>query len=301
MKKYILFLILAVALAALAYPTRLLWKYYLSVCAEEGPARQTDFEMYLEPLDLGEYRQEIFSFRPGFNITVLSTITYRDESYEIYQIDKKHSRASRNLLIFAATHGNEFAGALVIPDLLEDMRAHPSFYENWNIRIVTPINPVGLAYGSRYDQNGCDINRDFQHFSTTGATLQKQAIDEFGPDVIITLHEGPQDGFFMFAEQATPKALENAILHKLQSEKIVLARKSYLGLSLADSGLWHKESFVYALQKLFGIYTLGRYAYDHKLAMLTTESPWASTDVEERKRPHLLVIKTVVESLPTEN
>lgn len=299
MKKFLLLalvLIVVVILIFMFTPAKLLTKYFLNNCPADGPVKQTDFEMYSEPVDLAKYKEEIFSYSDIATINVLETTKYQDKDYEIYQVDIKNPQAEKNLLIFAATHGNEFASALVIEDLLNQVRQNGEMYKSWNIRIITPINPVGLAYDSRYNENGCDINRDFENFSTIGAKIQRQAIEQFKPQVIVSLHEGPQGGFFVIAESPVSETLRKAILFNLKKEEIHLAQKSFLGIPLSDSGLWYKKSFVYGLQKLFSIHTLGGYAHENNLTILTTESPWTSKDVELRKKPHLVVIKTVIEN-----
>ncbi|MDA2922752.1 DUF2817 domain-containing protein [Patescibacteria group bacterium AH-259-L07] len=294
MKKYLALAIVVTVLVLMIKPLSFLTKYYLHECPEKSSVKQDDFEMYLEPLDLEKYKQDIFSFDKVFDISVAETLAYREQDFEIYQIDKNGD--GQNMLIFAATHGSEFASALVVSDLLNEIAKNPELYEAWNIRILTPINPVGVKHQSRYNEDGCDINRDFQHFLTKGAKLQRQTIDEFNPDVIVSLHEGPQDGFFVIAENSVPPDLQKAIATDLQSVNVALARKSFFGIPLSDSGIWHKKPFVYFVQKLFGIHTLGRYANERGIPMFTTESNWKVRDVNERKKPHLLLIKSVVES-----
>lgn len=270
---------------------KLFKKYFLNHQPANGPVKQDDFDMYLEPVSLEEYKKALFAYK--FDTKVLATIGYQSKPYEILQLDIPGDRSAKGLLIFAGVHGNEFAAALAVPDLLEEIQANPATYADWNIRIVTPLNPVGFVYQSRYNEIGRDINRDFKDFSTMGGKLQKEAIEQFKPDVLISLHEGPQDGFFVIAEGGTPTAWREHLTTSLKGEGIKLAQKSFFGMNIGE-GYWQKNRFIYALQKLFGIYTLGRYAHEHGIILLTTESPWGGHDVEARKRPHVVVIRTVL-------
>lgn len=300
MKQFLLITISIAIIVLLIFmfsPAKLLTKYFLNDCPADGPVKQTDFDMYSEPVDLEKYREEIFSYSDIAKVSVLETVEYQDKTFEVYQIDVENPQAKKNLLIFSATHGNEFVSALVVPELLNDARQNVTKYKNWNIRIIAPVNPVGLANESRYNEKGCDINRDFENFSTVGAQIQKKAIEQFKPDAVISMHEGPQDGFFVIAESPTPETLREAIVAKLEDAKIHLAQKSFLKILLSDSGLWYKKSFVYGLQKLFSIHTLGRYAHENGIITLTTESPWQSENIELRKKPHLIVIEAVLEEL----
>lgn len=270
---------------------KLFQKYFLTSQPAPGPVRQTDFAMHLEPVDSQKYKAALYARAPAKK--VFTKITYNGVSHEMYQLDFTGRKATKRLLIFAGVHGNEFAPVLAIVDLLESIRSNPDFYSSWNIRIITPLNPVGLAHQSRYNEDGRDINRDFKNFQTVGGQLQKQAIHEFKPNSIISLHEGPQEGFFVFADGRPPKALCKQIMTELHNDHIPLATKKFFGVRLR-LGIWRKGRFVYLAQKLLNIYTLGRYASDNKIITLTTESSWSQRDIYARKRPHLTIIRTVI-------
>lgn len=271
-------------------PLRLLRKYFLDRQPATGPVKQSDFAMHLESVDLGKYKKALLAY--GCEHRVLAAVEYQRKSYEILQLEIPSPEATKRLLIFAGVHGNEFAAMLAVADILEDIQQHKEVYKHWNIRIITPINPVGVAHQSRYNETGNDINRDFKDFKTTGARLQKEAIETFQPDVIISLHEGPQRGFFVIAERSTHRAWQEYVINALQREDVRLAAKSFLGMKLAQ-GWWSKPRIVYALQKLFGIYTLGRFAHERNIPLLTTESSWASKDVAVRKRAHVVTVRAV--------
>lgn len=185
------------------------------------------------------------------------------------------------MLLFAATHGNEFASALVIPELLSEIANNES-YQAWDIRIITPVNPVGLDYQSRYNPNGCNINRDFKSLQTVGAQIQRDAIQEFIPDIIISLHEGPQKGFFAIGTSSVSHDLEDSILSVLKGDQVQMANKSFFGLPLAKSGLMHEGLFINMAKKIFGIHTLGWYGETQGIGVITTESSWLETDVQKK-------------------
>lgn len=118
-------------------------------------------------------------------------------------------------------------------------------------------------------------------------------IEQFKPDAIVSLHEGPQDGFFVIAENNVPQSWGKAIYKDLKSEGVSLTRKNFFGLNVTKS-FWRKPRYVYILQKLMGIYTLGRYAYEHNIPLLTTESSWTSKNLTARKKAHVLTVKAVI-------
>lgn len=284
---------LAVGLLLLVGPFRLLHHYYLTPCAAEGPERQSEFPMHLEPIDLHAYNTRIESFANTFDISILEKITFQDEQFPVFQIDWRPENSTSRLLIIAATHGDEFASALVVPELLERIE-QDSRYESWQIRVVTPANPVGLAHQSRYNEDGCDINRDFRTFETRGAQLQRDAIDRFQPDLILSLHEGPQEGFFLIATKSVPLSLRKELHQQLIEANTDLAEKSFLGLPLKQSGIFYEGWWISEAKKLLGIHTLGRHGETLGIPVITTESSWIETDLEKRIQPHLTTIEAVV-------
>lgn len=270
---------------------RLLKKYYLGRRQASGPVQQYDFDMHSQRVNLDDYIQRLKSSH--LQSKTLQTVTYKNKTYPITQLEWRGAKAKKKLLIFASVHGNEFAAALAVPELLDDMGRRPDFYQGWEIRILTPINPVGLAYNSRYNESGHDINRDFKLFRTMGAQIQRDAVLEFNPDMVISLHEGPQNGFFMFSEGKLPGKLRKCIVQQLRSNNVALAEKSFFHVKL-QSGIWEKPPVVYFLQRLLRIYTLGRFMYDRRIPTITTESAWSETDIEKRVKPHIVVIGAVV-------
>ncbi|HSH55374.1 MAG TPA: DUF2817 domain-containing protein [Candidatus Limnocylindrales bacterium] len=272
---------------------KLFKKYFLVNRQANGPEQQIDFDMYSEIVDIENYTHILkTSFLQS---KVLKNITYKEKDYRIVQLDYIGSSAKKKLLIFAGVHGNEFAAALVIPELLNDLQNNPHFYQKWDIRIVAPINPVGLAYNSRYNEDGYDINRDFKYFKTPGAQVQRNVVEDFNPNILISLHESPQKGFFMFSEGKLPYTLHQSITERLRKSNVPLAEKSFFHIKMRQ-GIWEKPPIIYFFQRLLGIYTLGRFMHDKGILAITTESTWTDRDIEARKRPHLEVIKTVVQN-----
>jgi hypothetical protein len=268
---------------------RLFKKYFLDSQPAQGPVKQNDFDMYLEPVDFEKYLSDLQS--SGFSHATVETIVYNNVRHNVIQLDI-NSGSKKRLLIFSGVHGNEFAAASSVTELLHDIRQKPEIYKQCHIRIITPLNPVGFVHQSRYNETGRDINRDFKNFLTVGGKLQRKIIQDFKPDFLVSLHEGPQDGFFVVAEGDVKKELKSILINALKTEKVQLARKSFLQLNIGE-GYWQKNDLFYAMQKLLGIYTLGRYSHDLHIPQLTTESPWTGRDIEARKKPHVITIRTV--------
>jgi hypothetical protein len=294
MNKYVILGLVIVVIVLLAFqPVQLFQKYYLTSCVASGPEKQDDFEMYLEEIDFEEYSATIKKFGTDFDVKVIKDVTYKNRTYSIQQIDQVNESSQKRLLIFAATHGNEFASALVIPELLSEIGKN-NIFQSWNIRIITPINPIGLDYQSRYNEDGCDINRDFKNFQTVGAQIQRDTISEFDPNLIISLHEGPQKGFFVIGTSSVSRKIEESIITSLEEKQITMASKNFFGIPLVRRGLMHEGPIINIAKEIFRINTLGRYGESQGVGVITTESSWFETDVKKRVKPHIITIETVL-------
>jgi hypothetical protein len=200
-------------------------------------------------------------------------------------------------LVVAGVHGNEVAGALAAPDILSDVRAHPEVYGSLDLHLIAPANPVGLMQGARYDAHGCDINRDFSAFETIEARAIRDVIEESNPDFILSLHEGPHEGFFVIATRSTPSPLAVAVARALESSGVELATHNNLGSRLSVPGVMEEGWFITGAKKLFRIRSLGAYAHQRSTPLLTTEGPWGVSDVDSRVRAQMLAVRAVAKEI----
>lgn len=275
---------------------KLIYKYYITSRPESSPLKQNDFPMYVENFDFEKYKKEIFSFGNNFEVVVAKTIEYKNEIFEIFRIETKNNQAKKKLLVFATVHGNEFVTALVVPRLLKDILENSNFYKEWQIRVIAPVNPVGLKYQSRYNKDGYDINRDFKNFKTDEAKLQKDEINIFKPDLVVSLHEHPHNGFMFFCTDKVSKFLEQKILYKLKEKNVLLWKShSFSRLPGIKVGVVRLSFVPRIVIYILGLHALGRYLSRRNIGEITSESCWNEKDIEKRLFPHLLLLQSVIE------
>ena len=139
----------------------------------------------------------------------VATASHAGRSWPIYLIGAS-SPPNVATLVIAGVHGNEVSGSLAAHEVLRMMHApQPS---DAPLVLLAPANPVGLAAGSRYNSQGCDVNRDFSAFRTVEARSIRSAIDSVRPRLVVAFHEGPQDGVFVIGTQITPQALLERVI-----------------------------------------------------------------------------------------
>jgi hypothetical protein len=162
------------------------------------------------------------------------------------------------------------------------------------LRVLTPVNPIGAAELSRFNGDGYDINRDFLKFRTEEAKVVCRAFDEFKPDFVASLHEGPQDAAFMFANACVDGALARRLLAALEAVGTTLATKDYFGLPLRPPGLSASSPFqrgvLRAWEAGFKMQAVNAFAAARGIPEVTLETGWRSSDGAARTRAHVELV-----------
>lgn len=283
------------SLATLPQDLALFAKYHLKRRVYDHPARETALGIVPLGLELDAYVREVHGYADRFAITTLGEIVYRDASYPVLEVRAAREGAKR-LLVLAGVHGNEHAGLLAVPAILERWAEHPV-----DLTIITPVNPVGAAHLSRYNGEGYDINRDFVRFDTEEARIVRGVFERLRPDFVVSLHEGPQDATFMFANRAVDPALAARLLEAMEAGGVTLATTDYFGRTLAPAGYAPLGPIAYGLSwiwaRTLGMMATGMYADARRVPELTLESSWRLPSREARVRAHVELVLAVAREL----
>jgi hypothetical protein len=267
-------------------------RYHLVRRVETYPARDTDTGIIPLPIDFDRYVEQIRAFDGArFEVATEAMVTYRDRAYPILSV-RSRAPAAKTLLVLAGVHGNEHAGLLAIPPVLEAWTS-----ERVRLVVITPVNPVGAAELSRFNAEGYDINRDFIRFLTPEARVVRDVFERERPDFVISLHEGPQDATFMFTNRFVEAPLAHALCDALAAGGTVLAEKDYFGMRLDPPGLSPSSASGRAVTKLWAL-TLGMkasiaYSEDRRIPEIVLESSWRTVDEAARVRPHVDLVAAV--------
>lgn len=127
--------------------------------------------------------------------------TYSQNNNEIVLIEQSPKMFDKTILIIGVVHGDEPQGKFLIENYLKNL------FESKNRMLFIPcLNPDGLELKTRANANEIDINRNFptnnwvrepfasEYFGGESAANEIETkfvveiIDEFSPDVILTLH-----------------------------------------------------------------------------------------------------------------
>jgi len=284
------------SLRTLPRDLRLFAKYHLQQRVVDYPAPETELGIVPLGFELDAYAQTLRGFSDRFDVSTLAELDYQGRRHPILCVRSRNAGTGRRLLVLAGVHGNEHAGLLAVPEILERAPERPGV----ELVVVTPVNPVGAAELSRYNGEGYDVNRDFERFRTPEARVVRAVFEERRPDLMVSLHEGPQDATFMFANRHVDPAMAERLLAQLAGGGTKLATTDYFGLTLDPPGYSPMSPAAWMVSRLWAA-TLGMkasimFADDHGVPELTLESSWRLPDRQSRVRAHVdLVLAAVAE------
>lgn len=267
-------------------------KYHLMRRVHDHPARENELGLVSLGYEPEAFEAAVRERSARFDITELARVGYRGVHRPILAVrSKNHQTAARTLLVISGVHGNEQAGLLCIPELLDRYYDAGATFADVALHVLTPVNPIGAAELSRFNSEGYDINRDFVRFDTAEARVVRRTIEEVRPDFVVSLHEGPQDATFMFATEHVDDALARRLLSALEAGGTVLAEKDYFGARLVPKGLSPSTRATRAIVRLWaatlGMRATNAYCATLGIPELTIESSWRSSDRAARLRPHV--------------
>jgi hypothetical protein len=247
--------------------------------------------------DPDAFEQAVRAFSDRYDVVEEGRVEYAGTTRPILSVSSRTTDLTKRLLVVSGIHGNEQAGILCIPEILERFdRAGPVA-----LRVLTPVNPVGAAEISRFNADGYDINRDFLQFRTEEARLVRRAFDAYGPDFVLSLHEGPQDAAFLFANRHVDVALARRLLAALEAGGTELATKDYFGLPLRPAGLSAsaplQRGILRAWELTLKMQSVSEFAAARGVPEITLESSWRSADRAARLRAHVDLALALSEEL----
>lgn len=268
-------------------------RYHLVRRVYDHPAQDAELGVVSLGYEPEAFEREVRAFSDRYDVSERARVTYRGTSRPILEVRSKNLLdARRRLLVLSGVHGNEQAGILSVPELLERFASASSgAFAGVGLSVLTPVNPIGAAELSRFNAEGYDINRDFVRFLTPEARVVRDTFDAVRPDFVISLHEGPQDAAFMFANEHVRPELAARLLSTLEAKGTTLATKDYFGSTLRPRGLSPSSPATRALLALWagtlGMMATNAYSGRRGIPELTLESSWRSADRAARLRAHV--------------
>jgi len=225
-----------------------------------------------------------------FNEKVISQVYYLEDTFNIRLLTYHKNNNTNSMLILAGIHGDEYAGVFSIPEIMDNIIKKG--YSDWNFDIIYTVNPVGLVKFSHLNETGCDVNRDFNNFSTLQSKMIKSLVDTSNYNLVLDLHEGPYSGSIVFINRYVNRALVNTIYENLEKEKIRISE--YSNKPETHLKYYTMNSF---LAKKTNIRPLSSYLTEKKIISIASESDVFEDDFNSRIRSHVVVFESIMNHL----
>ena len=162
-------------------------RFHLKQRAYDHPAPDEGLGVVPLGYEPDAFEQAVRAFGDRYDVVEEGRVAYRRTTRPILSVSSRTSDPVKRLLIVSGIHGNEQAGIVCIPEILERYdRDGPVA-----MRVLTPVNAIGAAELSRFNADGYDINRDFIQFRTEEARLVRRVFDEFRPGLRAVAPRGP--------------------------------------------------------------------------------------------------------------
>ncbi len=284
------------SLTSIGNDLRVFAKYHLKRRVFDYPARETELGVVGLGFDGAVFRESLRSLEVRYEVDALAEITYEDRTHVMHRISTPRSSTRRTVLVLAGVHGNEHAGILAVPEILER-------FEEPSVRLVViaPVNPVGAAELSRYNGDGYDINRDFVRFDTAEARAVRDVIEQEKPDFVVSLHEGPQDGAFMFLNRHVGGELAVRLADAIERGGATLASRDYFGARLDPPGVAPMGKALWLINRLWArtlqMKATGMWCNDRDIPEITLESSWRGEDRDVRVRAHVDLVGALIREI----
>lgn len=276
-------------------------RYHLWRRAFDHPARDPALDVVELPYAPDELEATLRHAAHGLDVDVVERIPFRGHVHEVLSVGLGLRSSRERVLVLAGVHGNEHAGVLACPEIVRRLREAPSPLRDVHVQLLLPVNPVGAVERSRFNGEGYDINRDFVRFATPEARLVRRVIDALRPTFIVSLHEGPQDATFFFANPEVGAERSARLARRLAAAGTSLATRDYFGRVLSPPGVagpsLATRALTFAWASLLGIQATQGYASRLGIPELTLESSWRSRDHAARMAAHVAMVLAVVDEV----
>jgi len=143
--------------------------------------------------------------------------------------------------LFTGIHGDEPAGPLAAARLLDRLLREPHLATGYHLSVYPTINPRGLAAGTRHDEAGLDLNREFWKGSTVPvvAVLEQELRAQRFQGIIALHADDTCEGLYGYAHG---RLLNEELLRpalRASGRHLPMDRRPLIDGFAADAGVIH--------------------------------------------------------------
>jgi predicted deacylase len=225
-----------------------------------------------------------------------AAVTYHDvqldhTSYPLVKVVLGKALRHRAVLT-AGLHGDEPAGTEALCEFLEQ-RSYLKLVEDWELTLLPCLNPWGYEHNVRENQEGKDLNREFNSPRPPAEVRFVHAILQQPFDLLIDLHEDRDSpGYYLYqsVDAEAEAAVGRQILDRVGKVTSINMNSEIEGRS-ADRGVIDGPCNPDTL----AWWPLAAYAQTHGVKRVLTLEAGGSYSIEARVQAHLLAIEAAIE------
>jgi hypothetical protein len=247
---------------------------YARPCQSDSPVPSTK-DNGDAPVGMAAYRAYLKKLRATAEGGYMrsDSILYDGVYYPFLAVGGDAESPKARVMLVAGVHGDEPVGAYSALDLLEAVLEGVAPFSAFDLRILTPMNPVGFGNHSRVNKSGCDLNRDYRDLNHPETKFIVEEIERYRPSLIVDLHEDHQtreDGY-LIPNVHVSDLVGEAIIKSLSAKGYNMSR-SFAGRKMKLAGWYRMGWYERTLGALAGINTLNVWANEKGIAALTLET-----------------------------
>jgi len=194
-------------------------------------------------------------------LEVLGEVRYGDFSAPLWVISYSPVEEARGrVFLSGGVHGNEPAGTESVVRFIELLADAPEAYEDIAFDLVPLVNPWGWVHTRRKNQEGRDINRDFNSFKTQEGALLRTFLEGKEYDLVIDEHEDSDcDGFYLYELATGHSELCREIIERERARGYPIEQDTWMVIyrtkdGLISSRMWSLYAALYTRMTSLSIY-----------------------------------------------
>ncbi|MBM3149284.1 MAG: M14 family metallocarboxypeptidase, partial [Chloroflexi bacterium] len=153
------------------------------------------------------------------SMKTIGQISYGAYQSPVWVVSFSPAVIKRKVLLSGGIHGNEPAGVEAMVQMVEMLAKDPEKYGNIAFDIIPVVNPWGWSHDIRFNQEGCDVNRDFATFKCQESAVIRDFVNGKRYTLIIDSHEDPDaKGFYMYQYANPDTWLSRKVINTVRNQ-----------------------------------------------------------------------------------
>lgn len=233
----------------------------------------------------------------------LSMKTIGQVSYGTYQSPvwvvsfSPEAAIKHKVLLSGGIHGNEPAGVEAMVQMVDTLAKNPQKYTDTSFDIIPIVNPWGWSHDIRFNQEGCDVNRDFSTFKCQESAIVRDFASGKRYDLIIDDHEDPDaNGFYMYQYDNPDTWLSRKLINTVRNQGYPVEQDVSMVILKTEDGLINAPFWGLWYMKLTGQLSITNYfRLNNSDSVYTIETPMRLV-WEDRLKMHRTALEILLDS-----